>query len=110
MKTWFVPERKKPTDPEVSAAASPTNDINRLDRKTTSVSSFHSALSELGVGPRGSRSTENFALHQLNPGIAKEPVSTIPAPPMDAAPGRTIIHIVFADPVTVPLFTRGYLD
>ena len=34
MKTWSVSERKKPTDPEASTAAAPTNDINELVRKT----------------------------------------------------------------------------
>ena len=42
VKTWFNSERKKSTDPK--AIAAPTNGTGRLVRKTTSVSSFHSAL------------------------------------------------------------------
>ena len=110
VKTWFVSERKKPTDPEASTAASPTKNTNGLVRKTTSISSFHSALSELGSGPGPSRATENFALSQLNQGTAAKPVSEIPTSPMDTVPTRTIIQTVFVDSMTMPLFTKGDLD
>ena len=63
MKSWFVSDRK---NSEASTAAAPTNDTNGLVRKTTSVSSFHSAPSELGIGPGPSATTESFALPPLN--------------------------------------------
>ena len=46
VKTWFTSDRKKPKDPEASAAVGPTNNVSGLARKATSVSSFHSAHSE----------------------------------------------------------------
>lgn len=46
-----------------SATAAPTNNTRGLIRRITPISSFHSALSELGVGPRV---TEKFTLPQLN--------------------------------------------
>ena len=51
VKTLFVSERKKPTDPEALTAAAPTDGINELVRKRPLISAFHSALLESGVGP-----------------------------------------------------------
>jgi hypothetical protein len=59
MKNWFVSGRKKPKDPEASSAAGPAGNTIGLVRKTTSVSSFHSAHSEWDVGP--GPSGERFA-------------------------------------------------
>ena len=77
VKIWFISKRKKSTDPEASTVAAPTNNTGGLVRKTISISSFHSALSELGVGLGPSATTESFALQQLNPGTAAKPVSTM---------------------------------
>ena len=95
-KIWFISERKKPKDPEAPTAAAPTNDTNGLVRKTTSVSSFHSALSELGIGPGPSATTESFSLPQLNQGTTMKPVPTIPASPTSAVPSRAIISRPFS--------------
>ena len=104
VKRWFVSERKKPADPGASTAATPINNTGGLVRKTTSISSFHSALSGLGVGPGLLATTDTFAPQQLNQGTAAKPVSTIPASPTGAVPNRAIIEAFSAGSMTVPLF------
>jgi hypothetical protein len=106
MKAWFVSGRKKPKDPEASTAAGPAGNTIGLVRKTTSVSSFHSAHSEWDVGPGPSGTTENLALNEVT---IVEPILT-PASPTNAVPHRATIQIAHADPTPVPLFTKGDLD
>ena len=106
MKTWFVSGRKKPKDPEASTAAGPAGNTIGLVRKTTSVSSFHSALSEWDVGPGPSGTTENLALNQVT--VVK--LISTPASPTNAVPHRATVQIAYADPTPVPLFTKGDLD
>jgi len=109
MKTWFISDRRKPKDPEASTATVPTNNTSGLARKATSVSSFHSALSEWDVRPGPSGVTENMALPEINQVTAVKPVS-IPASPTNVVPNRTIIRTALADPAPPPLFTKGDLD
>jgi len=109
VKTWFISHRKKPRDPEASTATVPTNNTSGLVRNATSISSFHSALSEWDIGPGPSGVTESLALPELNQVSLVKPVSTPPLP-VNAVPSRTIIQTVLADPTPPPLFTKGDLD
>ena len=97
VKTWFISHRKKTKDPEASTAAGPTWNTSGLVRKATSISSFHSALSEWDVQPGPSGATENLALPELKQVAVVKPVPT-PAPPTNAVP------------TLIPLFTKGDLD
>jgi hypothetical protein len=106
MRTWFVSGRNKSKDPEASTTAGPADNASGLIRKTTSISSFHSAHSEWDVGPGPSGITENLVLNQLT---VVKPIST-PASPTNAAPDRTIVQIAFTNSTPVPLFTKGDLD
>lgn len=109
VKTWFTFDRKKTMGPGVSTVTRPTNNTNTsgLVRKATSISSFHSALSELDMERGLSGVTENLALQDLNQVTVVKSAST-PAPPTSAAPNQTIVQIAHADPA--PLFTKGDLD
>ena len=110
MKTWFISRRKKPTDPKASTPIALTNNTSRFIRKTTSISSFHSALSELGVGPGPSGVAENIPLQPLNQATATKPMSTIPASPTGVVPNQTTIQTLLISSLPVPLFTKGDLD
>ena len=94
MKTMFVSDRKKTKDPEASVA---TGNTTGLVRKATSISSFHSALSEWDIQPGPSGVTENLALPELNQVTVVKPVPT-PASPTNSVP------------TLIPLFTKGDLD
>jgi hypothetical protein len=109
MKTWFISGRKKPKDPEASAAAGPTNNASGLNRKATSVSSFHSARSEWDAEPGTPGAAENLVLPEHNQVTVTKPIST-PASPTSAVPDWTIVQAAHADPTPVPLFTKGGLD
>ena len=107
---WLARDRKKPKDPEASTATvPPTDNTGGLVRKATSISSFHSALSEWDVRPGPSGVTENLALREPNQVIALKPVPT-PASPTNTVLNRTILQTASPDLTPVPLFTKGDLD
>ena len=68
VKTWFISERKQSTDPK--AIAAPTNSIGRLIWKTTLVSSFHLALSELSTMLYGGLLFEHMKASNFTPKIS----------------------------------------
>jgi len=94
VRTLFIFDRKKTKDPEASTA---TGNTTGLARKATSISSFHSALSEWDIQPGPSGVNENLALSALNQVTVVKPMPT-PAPPTNAVP------------TLIPLFTKGDLD
>jgi len=109
VKSLFVSSRKKPKDPVASTTSGPTNNTSGLSRKATSVSSFHSALSEWNVELAPSGVAGSLALPELNQVTVVNPVST-PASPTNAVPNLAIIQTALADPTPTPLFTKGDLD
>ena len=111
VKAWFTSNRKKTKDPEASATAESGGNTNGLVRKATSITSFHSALSEWDAQPGPSGVTENLALPELNQVTVVKPVPT-PSSPINAVSiqNRTVIHTALGDLTPVPLFTKGDLD
>ena len=110
VKAWFTSDRKKQKDFEASSTATdPTCNTSGLVRKATSISSFHSALSEWDVESGPSGVAENLALPELNRSVVVPPASP-PASPTNAVSNQTIIQIAHTNPTPAPLFTKGDLD
>ena len=109
VKIWFASDRKKSKRPEASTTTGSIDNAGGLVRKATSVSSFHSALSEWDVESGPSGAAENLALPELSQAAVVLPVST-PTSPTNPVPNRTIVQIAHAIPTPAPLFTKGDLD
>ena len=109
VKTWFFSDRKKSKDPEAPATHEPTDNAIGFARRTTSVSSFHSAISEWEAEPGPSAVTDNLALSELRRATTTKSV-VIPASPTNVTQNRRNFSIVPIDPVPIPLFTKGDLD
>ena len=109
VKTWFISDRKKSKDPEAPATHEPTDNAIGFARRTTSVSSFHSAISEWEAEPGPSAVTDNLALSELRRATTTKSL-VIPASLTNVTQNRRNFSLVPIDPVPIPLFTKGDLD